>query len=181
MNRIRILLLLLILSLTLNNWGVFAQETSGSAASKAPKKSGGRFFWNSNPKISDEVKSKSKAQKPSKTELAKSPALKVNTAVSSVRPENVADINQQLQNIIRINDSIKAGQAVKIAQLQSIQEQAKIHQQILRTLEVSKAANPVFNPTDIQEVLRQEKIRLIREQTTRNSEIVKVLAQQKRS
>lgn len=102
-------------------------------------------------------------------------------SIRSNSQSNLTEINRQLQEIIRMNDAIKASQATKIAELQRIQEQAKIHQKILNNLVMSKATAPVVRPSDVDEVLRQEKIRLIREQASRNAEIVKAIERKKRS
>lgn len=96
-------------------------------------------------------------------------------AVSSSKTVSAAEVNEQIQSIIKMNESLKATHAARISQLHSIQEQAKFHQQILKDLETVKPAAPVINPSDVDEVLRQEKIRLIREQTIRNTELVKAL------
>ncbi len=91
------------------------------------------------------------------------------------------DLNRQIQDIIRVNDTAKTNQALKLAELQSVQEQLEIHQRILKTLEVVKPVTPPVSRNDVDEILRQEKIRLIHEQTARNSQIVKTLEQQRRS
>lgn len=90
---------------------------------------------------------------------------------------DVEDVNRQLQDIIKLNDALKINQVATAAEIQQIQEQAKIHQQLLQKLETTETA---VNRSEVNEVLRQEKIRLIREQTSRNTEIVKTLERQRR-
>lgn len=90
---------------------------------------------------------------------------------------NVEEVNRQLQDIIKLNDALKVNQVATAAEIQQIQEQAKIHQRLLQKLESGEEA---VNRSEVNEVLRQEKIRIIREQTSRNSEIVKTLERQRR-
>lgn len=105
----------------------------------------------------------------------------VKPALQAVRPANSDDINRQLQNIIKLNENLKMSQSSKAAEIQAIQEQARIHQQLLKNLESTKSSEAVVSRNDVDEVLRQEKIRLIREQTSRSQEIIKSLGQQRRS
>ena len=158
-------------------------KTSGESSTQNTKKKWRNKFFKQypNPKTQQVMDKNSSAPEKLKKKSAKNVPSLVELPRTSMPPANAADINRQLQDIIKLNDSLKVNQTSNFAQLQSIQEQAKIHQQILQKLEVSKAATPVLNSADVQEVLRQEKIRLIHEQTSRNREIVKALEQRRRS
>ncbi len=112
-----------------------------------------------------------------KSDAQKNEASSADASKNPPAPLNVADVNQQLQDIIQLNDSLKINQVATAAEIQQIQEQAKIHQQLLRRLETTEAA---VNRSEVNEVLRQEKIRIIREQTSQNTEIVKTLDRQRR-
>ncbi len=112
-----------------------------------------------------------------KSDTQKNAASSADASKNPPAPLNVADVNQQLQDIIKLNDSLKINQVATAAEIQQIQEQAKIHQQLLRRLETTEAA---VNRSEVNEVLRQEKIRIIREQTSQNTEIVKTLERQRR-
>lgn len=112
-----------------------------------------------------------------RNDVQKKAASSADASKNPPAPLNVADVNQQLQDIIKLNDSLKINQVATAAEIQQIQEQAKIHQQLLRRLETTEAA---VNRSEVNEVLRQEKIRIIREQTSQNTEIVKTLERQRR-
>jgi hypothetical protein len=92
----------------------------------------------------------------------------------------VADVNRQIQEIIRINENMKTSQRAQAAEVQRISEQARIHQQILQDLENAKRSRNTVQAGDVSEILRQEKIRLIREQTERNRQVMENLERSKR-
>lgn len=91
-----------------------------------------------------------------------------------------AEVNQQIQNILRINEALKADKPQQAAEIQRISEQAHIHQQILQNLNSVKTQPPAVTPTDVDEILRQEKIRLIREQTQQNRQLLETLERSRR-
>lgn len=81
-------------------------------------------------------------------------------------------IRSEIQKILDLDKKIKSLQGNKSAQLQRIQEQARIHQKILGELETSKSQAAVEKPLDKEALLAQEKLRIIREETQRNAETV---------
>ena len=81
-------------------------------------------------------------------------------------------IRQEIQKILDLDKKIKSLQTNRSAQLQRIQEQARIHQKILGELEASKKKTAVQKPLDKDVLLAQEKIRIIHEETQRNTKMV---------
>lgn len=94
--------------------------------------------------------------------------------------KRVQEVNQQLQSIIRMNESMKASQTAQAAKVQEIGEQARIHQRILKSLQTANPRTKTVTSSDADEILRQEKIRLIREQTQRNQQLMENLERTRR-
>ena len=94
--------------------------------------------------------------------------------------QRATDVNQQLQDMIKMNEALKTSQRIQSMELQHIAEQARIHQQILKNLESAKIARNTSVNMDVNEVLRQEKIRLIREQTERSQQVMDSIERNKR-
>jgi hypothetical protein len=89
---------------------------------------------------------------------------------------SVEDTNRSIQGIIQANESANASN-IKSAELMRISEQARIHQQILQNLEATRTKNAVVKTGEVEEVLRQQKIRLIREQTEQNQKLMRNIEQ----
>ncbi len=102
------------------------------------------------------------------------------TGAGTGAPEvQAAAVQSQLDSMMRVNDSLKNNYGQQAAEVQRISDQAKIHQRILTQLSTAPA-QPVYSKNDSQELLRQEKIRLIREQTERNRQVLESLNRSRR-
>ena len=109
------------------------------------------------------VPAKSRVSVPAaKTPLAQAP---LNDPNQEVAPE---DVQKQIQEIIRLNEKMQTQHREQAAELQRIQEQASIHKKILADLEKARSVRAIAVPPDQTELLRQEKLRLIRQQTQEN-------------
>lgn len=88
----------------------------------------------------------------------------------------VPQVRQEIQNIFELNKKIQTVQSGSSAQLQRIQEQARIHQGILNQLETA-SQNPesVKKVSSKEALLAQEKLRIIHEETQRNNMIIEDL------
>lgn len=85
-------------------------------------------------------------------------------------------IRQEIQRILDLDQKIRNLKTNRTAQLQRIQEQARIHQRILNELETSRKTVAVgLKPPDKGVLLAQEKLRIIRETTLRNAKVVNEL------
>jgi len=81
---------------------------------------------------------------------------------------SIIKIQNQIQQIIRLNANLKTQYQGQADQIQRITEQARIHQQILNKLETARTV-PVNQGGDAgDDFVRQEKIRLIQEETEKN-------------
>ena len=100
-----------------------------------------------------------------------------NVGSSSYKNPTIAEIQQELQNIVQIHQTLQTQQYGQVRELQRIREQTKAHQQILKDLspapKIPKTAKEtVARSPDMEEILRLEKIRLIQEQTRQNKAIL---------
>ena len=82
-------------------------------------------------------------------------------------------LQSEIAGMLKINETLKPLKQVQAAEIQRITEQAQIHQRILRNLQT---VSPVYQVTDTDRLLRQEKIRLIQEQTLRNRQVLSQIA-----
>ena len=86
-------------------------------------------------------------------------------------------IRKQIQDIIKINEGLKATYASQAAEIQKVSEQAKIHQRILQDLEAARAQQQMASPSS-EAYLNQEKIRLIQKETEKNRKFLDTLKNQ---
>ncbi len=88
---------------------------------------------------------------------------------------SVPRIRQEIQKILELNKQIRNVQNGSSAQLQRVQEQARIHQRILNELENSQKSAVGQKTHERNALLSQEKIRIIHEETQRNTQIIEDL------
>ncbi len=94
---------------------------------------------------------------------------------AAVQDPEVERIKKQIQDIIKINEGLKAHYADQAAEIQKIGEQAKIHQKILRDLETTRSQQKTS--TNSEAYINQEKIRLIRNETEKHQKFIDALQQ----
>ena len=81
----------------------------------------------------------------------------------------VPELRQEIQRVLDMNKRIQTLQGGSAAQLQRVQEQARIHQRILNQLESSAASKDRSGKNPEKDVLlAQEKMRIIYEETRSN-------------
>lgn len=88
---------------------------------------------------------------------------------------NVAEVQQELQNIVQIHKSLQYQHYNQIQEIQRITEQARAHQQLLKSLSASHTPATTPQGISVEEVLRREKIRLIQEQARQNRAVLEGL------
>lgn len=88
---------------------------------------------------------------------------------------SVPQIRQEIQKIFELNNKIKNVQSGRSVQLQRVQEQARIHQKILNELEVSQKQTAGQKSSEKNTLLAQEKLRIIHEETQRNTQAIEAL------
>lgn len=96
--------------------------------------------------------------------------------VTNMPPDaQIIDIQRQISEIIRINESLKQRYQSQAGEIQRIVEQSKIHQRILNDLEESNRKKQEDLNADSQ--LKKEKVSLINEQTRKNKETIDLIEQ----
>lgn len=88
---------------------------------------------------------------------------------------SVSQIRQEIQKIFELNKKIKNMQNGGSAQLQRVQEQARIHQKILDELENTQKQTDGQKASAKNALLAQEKLRIIHEETQRNTQAIEDL------
>lgn len=96
-----------------------------------------------------------------------------------ITPQAVSEAQRQVNEIIALNQSLELRQMNQMAEVRRIIDQAKIHQKILSDLQkVPRLEKPKVASSE--ELLRQEKIRLIVSETSRNKETIKKIEEEYR-
>ncbi|HOE68151.1 MAG TPA: hypothetical protein PLH16_00635 [Candidatus Omnitrophota bacterium] len=83
------------------------------------------------------------------------------------QPPQVSQIRQEVQRILDLNARIKSLQSNQAAQLQRVQEQARIHQKILDQIESSQVTKTASQSPSRDALIAQEKLRIIHDETVR--------------
>ena len=91
----------------------------------------------------------------------------------------ISRVQNQIQKVIQLNETLKTRYHNQAGEIDRISEQARIHQRILNNLTVPP--RPSLAPIDAQEILRQEKIRVISSETQRNQEFLQNLERTRRA
>jgi len=110
---------------------------------------------------------------------------KVSTPLSNVYPVSVPTvtpdidkIQKQINGIIKLNESLKVKYQAQASEIQRITEQAKIHRQILENMSKIKGKRASFTSSGTEEVLQQEKVRLIQKTTEENQKYVETIGRE---
>ena len=91
-------------------------------------------------------------------------SIQLQKASPSTQDMRIVQIQQQVQEMVRVNDSLQASSTRQAAEIRRLGEQVKSQQTILRNAQqVPNAANNI-KVDDTQEILRQQKIRTLNEQ-----------------
>ena len=119
---------------------------------------------------------------PNVPQIPKVPRVGVNfPQVQPVLPSpgepNIKKIQKQINDIIKLNENLKVRYQSQASEIQRITDQAKIHRQILENMSNLKGRKILVKPMDRDEVLRQEKVRLIQKTTEENRKYVETLGQ----
>ena len=88
---------------------------------------------------------------------------------------HLTEVQNQIKDVIELNQKTRPVYRSQAIEVQKIRDQAVIHQKILQDMQARRTV-PSVNPSDIDEMIRLEKIRLIQEQTLRDRETVQTLS-----
>lgn len=93
----------------------------------------------------------------------------------------VAEIHQELADIIRVHQSLQVQYRGQVREIQRITDQARAHQKLLKDLETIRHAQEATRAAKtLDDLVRLEKIRLIQEQTHQNRTRLKEIQKQEK-
>lgn len=96
-------------------------------------------------------------------------------SVSSKNAAEIGELQKRIENIIKVNESLKAASGPQAKDIAEISDQARAHQKILTQLNAPNNVVPAYRASDAGEVLRQEKLRLIQDQTQKNQNAIETI------
>ncbi len=76
-------------------------------------------------------------------------------AQTSPADPDIAKIQKEIRDIIKLNEELKRRHKSQAAEIQRISEQAKIHQKILENMRQAPPRPPVLKPQDTEALLEQ--------------------------
>lgn len=99
--------------------------------------------------------------------------------ISPLKDLEVVKIQKQINEIIETNEKFKSLQQSQTDQIRQITEQAQMHRRMLQDLEEkNKSPQQDLKKDDVDEILRQEKMRIIENETEKNKLLLDHLATQ---
>ncbi|MDP3919576.1 MAG: hypothetical protein Q8R76_02045 [Candidatus Omnitrophota bacterium] len=96
--------------------------------------------------------------------------------VQAINEVEVQRIQGMISDIIRTNNGFKTMHEKQVEEIKRIREQALIHKRILTELQDAKGDRKIPRISDASEILRQEKIRIIDEETRKGRNRLKSIA-----
>lgn len=97
---------------------------------------------------------------------------------SSIPDPSVVRIQQQINEIIRLNETLKARNQSQMMEIQRITDQAHIHQKLLEDLQSEPEGKAELKTSDSESILNQEKLRVISDETEKNRRYIEDLKKQ---
>ncbi len=106
-----------------------------------------------------------------------------NSAIPNTKPpvipktqdDTIQKIQGQINEIIRMNENIKARQQGDMQEIQRIMDQSRIHQRLLEELKAAQENKREIKPSDIEILLSKEKLGIIEKEAEKNKETLEVL------
>lgn len=98
--------------------------------------------------------------------------------ISPLKDLEVVKIQKQISEIIETNEKFKSLQQSQTDQIRQITEQAQMHRRMLQDLEERNKSPQDLSADDVDEILRQEKMRIIESETEKNKLLLDQLASQ---
>ncbi len=92
--------------------------------------------------------------------------------VSPLKDLEVVKIQKQINEIIDANEKFKSLQQSQTDQIRQITEQAQMHRRMLQELEEKNRSSRELKTSDVDEILRQEKMRIIENETEKNKNLL---------
>lgn len=106
-------------------------------------------------------------------------ALRAGRAAQSVPAyeQEIVTILQQINEILLANEALRSEHQSQLEQIKRITDQAVIHRRMLQEIDSSRKDAGVLGEDDVSEILRQQKLRLIRNETEKNKAFLNALAE----
>lgn len=98
--------------------------------------------------------------------------------ISPLKDLEVVKIQKQINEIIKANEKFKSLQQTQTEQIRQITEQAQMHRRMLQDLEEKNREPQELKVSDVDEILRQEKMRIIENETEKNKLLLDQIASQ---
>lgn len=112
---------------------------------------------------------RAEAAKKEKKKPASKKTLVRAVAVPDYPDPAVAEIHQELDDILRVHQSLQVQYRDQVREIQRITDQARAHQKLLKDLEtVRRVQQQAASAKALDDLVRLEKIRLIQKQTHQN-------------
>ncbi len=92
--------------------------------------------------------------------------------ISPLKDLEVVKIQKQINEIIDANEKFKTLQQSQTDQIRQITEQAQMHRKMLQELEDKNKSSRELKTSDVDEILRQEKMRIIENETEKNKNLL---------
>jgi len=90
--------------------------------------------------------------------------------------EAIQRVQRQIEQVIRANEKFKSLHQEQLNEIRRINDQSSFHRRILEEINRHRESSANYKPSDVEEILKQEKLRLIEESTEKNSSFVNNLA-----
>lgn len=105
--------------------------------------------------------------------------IKSANAAFNKEPLEILKLQKQINEILETNERLKRQQESQLDQIKKISEQSVIHRKMLEDLERKKSSKAEEIPaSSVDEILRQEKMRVIQQETEKNKEYVNKISAQ---
>jgi len=89
----------------------------------------------------------------------------------------IIQIQKQINDIIRTNRRLRSKLPSQLEQIQQITEQAKIHRTVLKDLDASSSLQTNYSKSDIDVILKQEKLRSALKSAQTGQDLMKAKAE----
>ena len=88
--------------------------------------------------------------------------------VPKTQDATIQRIQGQINEIIRMNETIKGQQQRDIQEIQRIMDQSRIHQRLLQELKAGEEGKREIKPSDVEVLISKEKLGIIEKETKKN-------------
>lgn len=91
--------------------------------------------------------------------------------------QEIVGILQQINEILAANEALRSEHQSQLEQIKKITDQAVMHRRMLQEIDSNRKDSGVLSEDDVSEILRQQKLRLIRNETEKSKAFLNALAE----